>query len=147
MKRVGLVVLVLVLPVLAVLGQGKDDPKKDAERLEGTWLVVESERNGQKQPEEQTKKLKMIFNKDRYIIQVDENTKEATFTIDPTKKPKTIDVVPLDGEDKGKTIPGIYMLDGDKLKLCFADKTPDRPKEFTGKADSKAILFVLQKAK
>ena len=37
--------------------------------------------------------------------------------LDPTTKPKQIDIVPLDGpeKEKGKTFRGIYRLEGDQL--------------------------------
>ena len=53
---------------------------------------------------------------------------KAKFTIDPTKKPKTIDYKMTEGPTKGKTHLGIYELDGDTVKFCFAahgEGTPD----------------------
>ena len=37
--------------------------------------------------------------------------------LDPSKKPKAIDITQLSG--KGETIPGIYSIDGDTLKICM----------------------------
>ena len=45
---------------------------------------------------------------------------KAKFTIDPTKKPKTIDYAMTEGFTKGKTQLGIYELDGDTFRSCFA---------------------------
>ena len=67
--------------------------------------------------------------------------------IDPGKKPRTIDLVPADGKDKGKTFPGIYSFDGKQLKLCFREVGKDRPADFATQADSGLVLFVLERAK
>lgn len=52
---------------------------------------------------------------------------ETRFTLDPTKDPKTIDLTPPTGRNKGKTVRGIYQLDGDKLRICLPDE-PDGPR-------------------
>jgi uncharacterized protein (TIGR03067 family) len=57
---------------------------------------------------------------------------KAKFTIDPTKKPKTIDYVMLAGLTKGKKQLGIYELDGDRVKFCFAAPGQERPSAFKG---------------
>ena len=33
--------------------------------------------------------------------------------------PKAVDLTPLDGENKGAPLAGIYLLEGDTLKLCL----------------------------
>eukprot|EP00456_Euglypha_rotunda_P022562 TRINITY_DN18_c0_g1_i2.p1 TRINITY_DN18_c0_g1~~TRINITY_DN18_c0_g1_i2.p1 ORF type:complete len:467 (+),score=65.15 TRINITY_DN18_c0_g1_i2:573-1973(+) len=60
----------------------------------------------------------------------------ASYTIDPAKRPKQIDLTFLSGPDKGETCLGIYQrddLDENILWLCIADpKTRTaRPKEFS----------------
>jgi uncharacterized protein (TIGR03067 family) len=47
--------------------------------------------------------------------------------IDPTKKPKTIDFTPTEGDNQGKTCLGIYELGEDMRKLCYAEPGKDRP--------------------
>jgi uncharacterized protein (TIGR03067 family) len=60
---------------------------------------------------------------------------KASFTIDPRKRPKQIDLTFLTGPDKGETCPGIYQrgdFDENILWLCLADPGSKgaRPKEF-----------------
>jgi hypothetical protein len=45
-----------------------------------------------------------------------------------------------EGPTKGKTHLGIYVLDGDKVKFCFAAPGKDRPTEFTAKEGSEFTL-------
>jgi uncharacterized protein (TIGR03067 family) len=72
---------------------------------------------------------------------------KAKFSIDPTKKPKAIDYVMTDGPTKGKTHLGIYELDGDTVKFCFAAPGKDRPTEFTAKDGSQNTLSVWKREK
>ena len=58
---------------------------------------------------------------------------KAKITIDPSKKPKTIDYQMTEGFTKGKTQLGIYELDGDTFKACFAKPGAARPTDFTSK--------------
>jgi uncharacterized protein (TIGR03067 family) len=70
---------------------------------------------------------------------------KAKFTIDPTKKPKTIDYMVLEGLTKGKKQLGIYELDGDTVKFCFAVPDKERPKDFTSPEGSGRTLSVWRK--
>ncbi len=58
---------------------------------------------------------------------------KARITIDPSKKPKTIDYDVIDGPTKGKRHLGIYELDGDTFKSCFGAPGAERPTDFTSK--------------
>jgi uncharacterized protein (TIGR03067 family) len=72
---------------------------------------------------------------------------KAKYTIDPTKKPKTIDYMMTEGFTKGKTQLGIYELTGDTVKFCFAAPGKDRPTEFTAKEGSQYTLSVWKRDK
>lgn len=61
---------------------------------------------------------------------------KASFTIDPLKRPKQIDLTFLSGPNKGEMCPGLYQrgdLDENILWLCMANpgSKTDRPKEFS----------------
>ena len=47
-----------------------------------------------------------------------------------SKKPKTIDYDVIDGPTKGKKQLGIYELEGDTVKFCFAKPDSERPTDF-----------------
>ena len=65
-----------------------------------------------------------------------------------TATPKTIDITITDGPGKDNTLKGIYELDGDTQKICWAHarEEPDRP-AFEAKPESGRILQVLEKVK
>jgi uncharacterized protein (TIGR03067 family) len=72
----------------------------------------------------------------------DEST--STFTIDPTKSPKHIDLTASGAPDKGKVLQGIYELKDGRLQVCVRDqlaKDKGRPKQFDGGAGLGLIKF------
>ncbi|HYH68471.1 MAG TPA: TIGR03067 domain-containing protein, partial [Urbifossiella sp.] len=71
---------------------------------------------------------------------------EGVYHLDPTKSPKTIDIVTLGGARK--TALGLYQLDGDTLKLCLSldpAKVSERPKEFGSREGEGRVVVTLQR--
>src|SRR5438270_167955 len=104
MKRLFGVVLVVGAALVVGADDKKDDAVKDElKKLEGNWQLVASEREGEKAPAEAAKMMKAVVKGDKVTIyQGDKVGGEATFTIDPSKKPKTMDAVSTFGPDKGQ---------------------------------------------
>src|SRR5262245_46703706 len=122
----------LILSVgLFIAADAKDDARKDLDKMQGTWLLVSGERDGKKFSEEEIKQSKLIIKDNTFRIPRSEvgTSHEGTFKIDPGKKPKEIDSINGSGKDKGKTWLGIYELDGDLKKVCFAPPGKERPKD------------------
>jgi len=138
--------LVVAVGLLIAADKPKDDTaKKDLEALQGDWTLVSGERNGEKFPEELLKSLKRTIKGDKATITRDgETIATGTMTLDTSKKLKTIDVK-LEGMDQ--TIKGIYELEGETFKMCYAMPGGDRPKEFASKEGSGITLAVWKKAK
>ena len=63
----------------------------------------------------------------------------------PTRPP--IDCTLSEGANKGKMQLGIYELDGDTVKFCFAAPGKDRPTDFTTKPGDTRVLSVWKKEK
>ena len=73
---------------------------------------------------------------------------EGTFELDPTKKPKAMDMTVTEGpaQYKGVTARCIYALDGEHLVWCPAQPgATDRPKAFPA-TDSQDFLCVVFRA-
>lgn len=112
-------------------GDAKEDAKKEQKKLEGKWQVTYVEADGNKQGEEDVKKMTMTFEGDKYTLKMDENiVSKGKTKIDPTKKPKTIDGTPEEGDAIGQVIAAIYEIDGDNLKLCYGQPGQNRPDKF-----------------
>jgi uncharacterized protein (TIGR03067 family) len=122
--------------------------KKDREEYEGTWRVVSLEMDGKKAEEEFTRKVRVQNRADTWIVQVEgKEAGRGTSTIDPTENPKTIDFTPTEGSHKGKLFLGIYALEGDSRKLCFAQPGKDRPTEFASKPGGQHCLVIFERVK
>src|SRR5438477_11465554 len=95
------------LLVTAAAAAGQDDAKA----MQGTW-VVEAARLAGRDHTDDFAGMKLVIDGNRYTVEFGKNTDKGTFTLDPTKTPKRIDIVSAEGPFKGKTLPGIYELKG-----------------------------------
>jgi uncharacterized protein (TIGR03067 family) len=138
--------LVLLVGLLAGPAMAQD-ARKELDRLQGTWQVVSLEVNGEKAPAEALKDFKLLIKGDRASHQVGETTEESLLKLDPSRNPRTVDFVIVGGTDKGKTMLGIYKLEGDMLTFCVAQPGTDRPREFGSKPKSNIGLIVLRRDK
>jgi len=111
--------------------------RKEKAKLKGTWVLVSLEQDGKAQPLPANGRFTMTFQGDK-LIATEGVTKEATYSIDPTKQPAHLDIIPADDPDKGEPAPLIYVIDKDELKICGATlgalgRDGERPKEFATK--------------
>lgn len=70
------------------------------------------------------------------------------FTVDPTTKPKIIDMELLEGDGKGRKMYGIYSIEQGELRLCLPshrDKA-NRPSSFDIKEADRLFLGTLTKS-
>ena len=142
----------LLLAVASALtaGDAKEEAiKKDRKRYEGTWQVISLEVDGNKASEEDARKVTVINEADgKWAIEGEGKVvAKGTSEIDPTKKPRAVDLTMTEGDDKGKTFPGIYEFGDDTRTVCLASAGKDRPTEFAAPAGSGHILAVLKRVK
>jgi uncharacterized protein (TIGR03067 family) len=126
--------------------------KKGLEKLQGTWTLVSIEEDGKKQPFPEGGKMQVVFKDNKMTARTTvgdkTDSKEATYSIDPSKKPAHLDITPTDGPGKGKVVPHIYVIEKDELKLCGATEgSQERPKDFATKKGEKAVLLIFKREK
>lgn len=131
-----------VLAMAAMVAFAAASVAADKTPLEGKWTIESLTRDGKS--DENMKGATRVHEGDKYTITPlkDGKPTEGTFTIDAEKK--TIDMKPSSGNFKGKTLLGVYKLDGDTLTVAFHES--ERPKELASKEGSKVVLAVMKKA-
>ena len=138
-----LVLLPLCLALVLAAETARSGDKKEQENFEGTWSLVKV--TGGKAPK-RDKDFKLTFKGNKVTIKDGKLTEEATYSVDPTKKPKELNMHFENG--KKLTHYAICELNGDTLKICNFDsdkKFQGRPKELV--ANEETILVVLKRDK
>ncbi len=123
------------------------DADADLKALEGTWILDAATLDGRDHRDD-FKGMKLILKGTDYTIEFAENSDKGTFTINAEKSPKWIDIkTGAKGPFFGKTLPGIYKLDGDTLVLCLHGEAKTRPGEFDAKVKTRNMLLTYKREK
>ena len=136
-----------VLLTAFLLGGG-DPATTDLDKLQGTWEMVSMETEGHDVAAEDFKAWTAVYERNHVTLRDgDRVRRRGIVTLDPTRKPKAINTWDQDGPYEDQTVPGIYEVDGDTLKLCFARPGQERPKEFTTKSGTAFLVCVYKRHK
>ena len=155
MRMFGVAVLAIVALFAAVRSQPADGEAneeavaKELQAFKGAWRLSSREVDGKKNGEEEIKDTIMTNDgSGKFTVRRgDKVHAEATVKLDPTTKPKSVDVTFTEGEHKGQTLLGIYEIEGDTFRVCCARPGDARPAEFAAKAGTGRILVVYRREK
>jgi uncharacterized protein (TIGR03067 family) len=131
---------------IAAAGAG-DAAKEEHKKLDGEWTIESVLRDPREPIPEEGKGMRCIIKDEKLVAKLPGNDKpagELVLRIDPTKRPKTLDVRPRGEKD---TILAIYELKDDTLRVCLSPLGKERPKEIASKPGSGVTLVVLKRAK
>lgn len=142
--------LALVFALLTAAPVTAVDAKDEMKKLEGTWTVTAAEIGGEKADVAKIG-IDAVAIKDGRMALSSQGKEVVSYPIriDPSKKPKHMDWT---NEQQKSTLPTIYALEGDELRLCFpmlrkkGSKEPldiKRPENFDTKG--KAIMALTAK--
>ena len=161
------IVAVLALGFL-VVADAQDDAakekmkkaiKEEIKKLEGTWVRISSEADGEKTEDAKTppkKPIRLTITEDKFTTNSAAGDSVSTFKLDPTKKPKQLDLTSVEKNSEGErsTSLCIYKVDGDELTVCSwfpfmekSDKLQKRPTEFAAKRGSDNVIEVYKREK
>jgi len=144
-----IIVLLTAICGVATSIEAADLASAETNDLQGRWMVVSLESDGQKAPVEALKGGSWTFKGSGVSFDDPHAPGKASVKIYPSKSPKAIDLVALDGHQKGKTSEGIYKLEDGLLTICLRDaatREKGRPAEFVTTANSGLGLIVLKRA-
>jgi uncharacterized protein (TIGR03067 family) len=146
--KTALLALVAVATITVAFGADDAQVTKDLKALEGTWQYTAQVEDGKETEKENLTAVTVTVTADgKWEAKHDGKVfLEGTVKLDPSKKPKAADwKITTEGDLNGKTALGIYDVDGDTWKHCFAfDK---RPEKFESKEGSKVTNAVLKRVK
>jgi uncharacterized protein (TIGR03067 family) len=133
-------ILLLVGASLGIFALGSDSPREydsevEAPGIEGTWLLIKYELNGQKgKPSTEIQEV-MTFQRGTFTSTFGNRyTWRGQYRIDPARRPSHLDEIATHGDFKNQPIRCIYQIDGDTLRVAnLAAPNRRRPQGF--KAD------------
>lgn len=129
---------------------GQDTPKKgdavkeEMKQLEGTWRAVAVELGGKEMDRQDIADYRLVFSGTECSIVSGYRVIRCTFTIDPSKTSKWIDVTLTANK---VTWPGIYELKDGTLKVCLDTTGGKRPTEFKTKDGTQQVLRTYERVK
>jgi uncharacterized protein (TIGR03067 family) len=115
------------------------EPKTDLDRLQGTWYLDSAMKDGNVLPKDKAIQTSIVFtgNTFRFPGSAEYATsKEGTIKLDETKTPKEMDAISTDKE----VMLGIYAIDANGYKVCFAPPGKPRPTEFISTPENGQIF-------
>lgn len=130
---------------VALLG-AFDAAKADEEPMSkpgivGTWIVESAELGGVALSDIEGAELVLSENGEKTLTLPSGAVEKGTYKLDEDESPAQIDATTEGNEGTQR---GIYSLEGDSLKMCFAFQGP-RPKEFPSKAETGLLLLVFER--
>ena len=136
------------------------NPAAELKALDGRWRVAEFKKGGNADASWSLGLEKIdlekihffvFFNGNDFAMLENEQSQAPVFqyAVDPTVRPKTIDLPGAQGEFIAL---GNYEIEGDRLRVCLAKcrpalKTDQRPMDFSAGPGSSAVVFVLERVK
>lgn len=144
-------------PSVLVWKRAKEDPAQVAAlpapdaRLQGTWEPIHSEEGGVDQQDPRNYLVK--FEGDRFtILREGEVMIGGKFTTYSAREPRRIDMalgVDADNpKNAGKTLLGIYAIEGEELRWCTGTTVASQPPtEFVTREGEPYMMIVMRRAK
>ncbi len=153
--------ILVALTSMAGCTAREDASKNDGKQLDGTWKVVSITSSDEGEaPQEMIRNMVVVIEGDRLTTFSGGQAREESFKVDTAKNPKSIDLTrtPIQGfvsdgnkqnppAVKGEILPGIYALEGDRLRICLAEPGQKRPTEIPDKPGDGLIVLVLERDK
>lgn len=107
--------------------------KEELRKFRGVWKQISYERDGIKEPlDEQGWCPTTTFTDTEFTVTLADGSVplKGSYTINPSRYPKTVNWTDTIGEDAGKTLLAIYFFEEDRLCFCAAYPGLKRPTAF-----------------
>jgi uncharacterized protein (TIGR03067 family) len=114
--------------------------KTTANELNGTWIPVKQEMNGNSIPESSFEKQRLIISDNNYTF-IAESTDKGISRFHDGK----LDIYGKEGVNTGKHFTGIYKLENELLTICYNLKGDSYPEAFDSKGKPIYLLCVFKR--
>ena len=123
------------------------DTDAELKALEGAWVIDQAHLGGRDHLDDFAG-MKLILKANEFVIEFAENSDRGSFTVDPAKSPKWIEIqTGKKGPFFGKTLMGIYKFDKEKLIICCEVDGKTRPTAFEAKEMTRNMLLTYRREK
>ncbi len=136
--------LALMVAVAGLSPADEAPSKRELDMYQGIWVMDSEEFEGKAVPPDQLPDMSYTVRGDKVLFASNGKDRSATVKLDPGKTPKTYDLLRDDGL---LSLKGIYIWDGDNIKICAAEDQGDRPTEFRTEPGSKNRIRVWKRKK
>ena len=106
--------------------------EKDKDYLQGVWVAEAYEYKEKPVSDAILRRTRIVIEGDTLeLIETAEVGELVTFSLDESTEPKQINMRIAKGAESGRISMGIYRLNGDFLRICWAAPGQPRPTAFT----------------
>jgi uncharacterized protein (TIGR03067 family) len=138
---------VFALAMHLLLGLDAAARRTDGSRLQGEWQIVNVVEDGREAPLGRESRVRLRIVGDQLWIHDGDGERSARFTLDLSRQPRRLTMVPNSGRLKGLSISGIYQLEPERLLLCFPrEPGAEQPTEFASRPGAGRVLLTLRRA-
>jgi len=124
---------------------GWHEPEQEAGTgLDWRWM----ERTGTIRVVGPARDLTLTITGDKMAVKDSRRTETAVIKLDTKVTPHTITMSPADADAKKEPpAEGIFAVEGDTLRVCWAKKGKERPTEFLTRTASDTVYLLLEREK
>lgn len=88
--------------------------------IDGVWQMMRAERDGEIAPDEATRLITVQFRDGEYFVRLDgEETDRGQFDLGGVVDTRTMLLRGTAGPNAGRTIPCVFQIRGDRLRVCY----------------------------
>jgi uncharacterized protein (TIGR03067 family) len=118
----------------------------DSRRLQGAWTLAYAQTGGAQLSGSAGTGMGLSVRGNLYSIGPNSASAAAgQFSVNPGRYPRQINLTLMSGPQAGQTYRGIYEINGDVQRVCFASPGQPRPTSFTPLSGSGQTLYVWQR--
>jgi uncharacterized protein (TIGR03067 family) len=149
MRTFALALLFLTAAAVTAADKTADKATRfDCDHLQGTWKVKSVHGIQSDQVKKEFQQMRLTFEGDRVTARWGDESAEATYTLDATANPRTVDFTVTKGPEnvQGRLFRAIYLLEGKTLRIAWRKAGEERPKEFVREGQPDVREIFLEKA-